>query len=74
MAGAVTALNAITLTPTEITTVDGFAAGGGDATGLFTSAIIAVQEAAGLISALNAKMPAGSNKTALAAVITTYLQ
>ena len=70
MAGANTALAAITLTAGEISTA---AAGGEDVVGMLASAKIAVSEAQGTINSIISKIPAGANATALAAAVTSFL-
>lgn len=68
-AGPAFILGGLTLTPTEAVSGSATRAtdGGPDANGLLKSAVLDLQAAAVKLSQVNAVMPAGSNKTALAA-------
>jgi hypothetical protein len=61
---------AMTLTPTEISTVAGALPGGADAVGLLTAAVAAMTEAANTVNILHGLMPSGTNKTALGTALT----
>ncbi len=71
-AGPISVLNGLTLTSAE--QVSGYtsntANGGPDVAGLFNSAIEDLQAAATKLTEINAVLPSGSNKTAIAAQLT----
>jgi hypothetical protein len=62
-------LTAIAITSSEQSTVQG-AAGYEDPTGELTAILASLNQIKGRLTALNANMPAGGNKTAIATVIT----
>lgn len=62
-------LTALAITPTEQSTVAA-AAGYEDATGMLSALLTQLNEIKIQLTALNANMPAGANKTAIATVIT----